>query len=303
MMNNDKPLDDEIDLREIFSIIWAGKFIIILVVIIFVALASSYLHNSVRSYETSITLKSLTDSGDGPDLGNFGGLANLAGIALPTGTTSDFETFKFLLKSEEVAKRVFDHNKLVKQIFFSEWDEQEKDFQEKSPNLRKKVINTIKPILTGDNVRAYMKPNPERLADYVTVKLKLNENNETGFLTLSMENHNPLISAELMLRLIEHTDKLMKEKFVLSGTSALQFYQIKISKARSQEHREILATLIAKEEKKLLLATRDGPFVSEILVGPKTPRRPSSPNNIFILFLGAVTGFIIGIIISFLRRL
>ena len=70
----------------------------------------------------------------------------------------------------------------------------------------------------------------------------------------------------------------------------MQFYQIKISKARSQEHREILATLIAKEERKLLLATREGPFVAEILTGPNTSLYPTSPNVKVILAISLVLG-------------
>ncbi len=70
----------------------------------------------------------------------------------------------------------------------------------------------------------------------------------------------------------------------------MQFYQIKISKARSQEHREILATLIAKEERKLLLATREGPFVAEILTGPNTSLYPTSPKTHFILIFSILLG-------------
>ena len=63
-----------------------------------------------------------------------------------------------------------------------------------------------------------------------------------------------------------------------------------MAKTRSQEHRKILATLIAKEERKLLLATRDTPFVAKIITGPNTSLTPTSPNAGLILVFSILIG-------------
>jgi hypothetical protein len=49
-------------------------------------------------------------------------------------------------------------------------------------------------------------------------------------LKLSMESAKPKLASDLMLALIRETDGFLKERFVISGSDALQFYQQKISK-------------------------------------------------------------------------
>ena len=98
-----------------------------------------------------------------------------------------------------------------------------------------------------------------------------------------------------------NTDKLFKKKFLKQAKDAVQFYQIKISKARSQEHCQILATLIAKEERKLLLATRDGPFVAEILTGPNTSINPTRPKASRILAFSILLGGLLSCVILLTR--
>ena len=103
--------------------------------------------------------------------------------------------------------------------------------------------------------------------------------------------------------MIKNTDELFKRKFVKQANDGLKFYQIKISKARSKEHREILATLIAKEERKLLLASRDEPFTAEILSGPNTSLKPTFPKVGRILMLSIMMGIFFSSAILIFRYL
>ncbi len=85
------------------------------------------LHVAERSYTVSVTLRPTEDqSSAGGNLGGFGGLASLAGIQLPSGGATEFITFQVMLKSQEVASRLFADETLIQRLFAGEWDESRK---------------------------------------------------------------------------------------------------------------------------------------------------------------------------------
>lgn len=108
-------------------------------------------------------------------------------------------------------------------------------------------------------------------------------------------------AAYLLQKLVVETDNMLKEDYIKSGTQALAFYQDKIGRARSQEHREALAKMIASEEQKQMLASRDGPFVAEVIMGPATSLTPTSPKSSLVLALSIVLGLFFGMAVVVVR--
>ena len=295
--------DDEIDLRELFAALWDGKLLIFIVTCAVFLFSSAYLHVAERSYTVSVTLRPTEEqSSGGGNLGGLGGLASLAGVQLPSGGATEFITFQAMLKSQEVASRLFADENLIQRLFAREWDESRKSFLQPIPSTLGNVKRLLKPLLTGEGQGAYIAPNAARLAQKLSSDLSVSEDKTSGMLKLSMESAKPKLASDLMLALIRETDGFLKERFVISGSDALQFYQQKISKARSREHREALAKLIATEEQKLMLATREGPFVVEIMMGPDQSLRPTSPKSSLVLALGLVLGLFLGAAVVLMRK-
>ena len=298
--------DDEIDLRELFAALWDGKLLIFIVTCAVFLFSSAYLHVAERSYTVSVTLRPTEEQSSGGGnlggLGGLGGLASLAGVQLPSGGATEFITFQAMLKSQEVASRLFADENLIQRLFAGEWDESRKSFLQPIPSTLGNVKRLLKPLLTGEGQGAYIAPNAARLAKTLAEDLSVSEDKTSGMLKLSMESAKPKLASDLMLALIRETDGFLKERFVISGSDALQFYQQKISKARSREHREALAKLIATEEQKLMLATREGPFVVEIMMGPDQSLRPTSPKSSVVLAFGLVLGLFLGAAVVLMRK-
>ena len=298
--------DDEIDLRELFAALWDGKLLIFIVTCAVFLFSSAYLHVAERSYTVSVSLRPTEEQSSGGGnlggLGGLGGLASLAGVQLPSGGATEFITFQAMLKSQEVASRLFADENLIQRLFAGEWDESRKSFLQPIPSTLGNVKRLLKPLLTGEGQGAYIAPNAARLAKTLAEDLSVSEDKTSGMLKLSMESAKPKLASDLMLALIRETDGFLKERFVISGSDALQFYQQKISKARSREHREALAKLIATEEQKLMLATREGPFVVEIMMGPDQSLRPTSPKSSLVLALGLVLGLFLGAAVVLMRK-
>ena len=293
--------DDEIDLRELFTKLWHGRWVIVLLCCVALVLASFYLHVAARKYTVSMTFKPVIEEGAGPNLAGLGGLASLAGVSLPQSGSGDFATFRTLLRSEEVAERVIAATELLPAIFKNEWDAQQAQFRKPLRGLLGRSLSGLKSILTGDEKRDYIAPNPQRLSIFMDRTLGLSVNNETGFLTVSAESEDPETLVALIVAATEATDQLMKERYIVNAEQTSQFYQSKILTSRSREHREALAKLISAEDQKLMLTSEGRHFVAEPLTRATTSMDPTSPKSVLVLALALVLGLFSGAALVVIR--
>ena len=142
--------DDEIDLRELFAELWRGKWLILSISCVSLALASLYLNGAVRKHTVSMTFKPVIEESSGPNLAGLGGLASLAGVSLPQSGSGDFATYRTLLGSQEVAERVIATTELLPAIFKNEWDAPNAQFREPSRGVVRQSLSGLKSVLTGD---------------------------------------------------------------------------------------------------------------------------------------------------------
>ena len=286
--------DDEIDLRELFVELWRGKWLILFIFCVSLALASFYLNGAVRKHTVSMTFKPVIEESSGPNLAGLGGLASLAGVSLPQSGSGDFATYRTLLRSQEVAERVIATTELLPEIFKNEWDAQNAQFREPSRGVLRQSLSGLKSVLKGDEKGDYIAPNPQRLSIFVEDTFALTLDKETGFLTVSSESDDPELIVALIIAATEATDELMKERYIINAEQTLQFYQSKILTSRSREHREALAKLISAEDQKLMLTSEGRHFVAEPLTRATISMAPTSPKSVLVLALALMLGGCVG---------
>ena len=302
-MNNHKKTyaDDEVDLRKLVLTLWRGKIYIILVSLICVFLASQYLHSAKRQYTVEYNLKSVGETKNNPSLNGLGGFASIAGIQLPTQSNNDFNIFKELITSVEVAEIIFNKNKVIKDIFRSEWNENLGIYAKPPQNKMQIFVSDAKKLLTGSKKENYIPPNPRRLAVFISNSIQIEENSKNGFLKITSETSKPELILSLIIEATKASDKIMRQRYIDFSTEPLAFYKEKIRTARSREHREALAELIGKEEQKLMFASRGKYFIAEPYINSTISLYPTSPKPKIVLLLSLIFGFFIGCCIILLR--
>ena len=267
-----------------------------------IMLASQHLRLAERKYTVRYVFAPVASENSGPNLGGLGGLASLAGVSLPTSSSSDFLTYKFLLKSEEVAARMLKDRDLLLSVFSSEWDTERELFRQPASGPLRSVVRGLKNLLTGNEPSAYIPPNAARLSAWMANAFNSSEDRETGFLTLSAETANPTLMVDVITRATQETDQLLKERYVATAEQTMSFYQQQLSRARAREHREALAKLIAQEDQKLMLASKGSYFVAEPITEPYVSLGPTSPKALLVLALSVVLGGFLGAAIVLIKK-
>jgi hypothetical protein len=299
---NNNHLHDEINLRELILSLWRGKIFLILSVLISISLASYYLNSAERKYTVEYKIKAVVDDQSGSAAGRLGSLASLAGVRVQTGSSNmNFNIYKELLTSNEVAEIIFNNKEIVKRVFRSEWNVLLNKYSRPSPTKFQTLISDFKKMLTGSQKLDYMPPNARRLAQFIATNITIIKNKETGFLTISSETSKPDLLLAIINEANEASDNIMRQRYINFSTEPLAFYKEKLNAARSREHRASLAALIGKEEQKLMLASKGKHFTAEPYLNPTISLEPTSPNAKLVLLLSLVLGLFIGgvIILSF----
>lgn len=294
--------EDEIDLKELFLTIWSGRYFIVMAVAVGIILAAVYLHGAERKYTVSYTFQPVAEDNNSPNFSGLGGLASLAGVSLPSAASGDFQTFKILLQSEETAEQLMANTELVKQVFATEWSDETKSFVPPQASLKANLVQSLKTLLTGTEGASYTPPNPARLADWLSEEFSAADDRDTGFLKLTSETAEPQLVIDIMAATTSITDTILKDRYLASSRRSVEFYQNKISAARSRESREALAQLIAQEQQKLMLASNGSFFVAEPLTRPSVSLHPTSPKSSLVLALSVVLGGFIGSALVLIRK-
>jgi len=293
---------DELDLKELFLNLWTGRVYIIISTLLCLLIAIVYLNITDRKYEVNYTIAPIEQSDQKLNVGGLGGLAALAGINLPSSSNSDFLSYKFLLASEEVAHFVLEDDSIVQAIFKSEWNDDLGKYQAPPKNKIITILSSLKSALTGNSAKLYSPPDDRRLSAWIKKTIDISENKDFGFAELTSKSSDPELIAQLMVRISDFTDELLKKRYIANSEKTMEFYKIQLSKARAREHREALATLIAQEDQKLILASRGSHFVAKPLTAPTISLDPVSPKPSLTLALSVVLGSFLGAAFVLVRK-
>ena len=100
-VQNDSQYDDEIDLRELFGVLWAGKVKIIAITAMFAVASVIYALSVPNQYKATALLAPAQSDGGGLSgaLGQLGGLASLAGVSLGGGESGEAQIAQEIMKS------------------------------------------------------------------------------------------------------------------------------------------------------------------------------------------------------------
>ena len=285
---------DEVDLIEVARTLWLGRKVIAIAVLTMAICASTYLNLAERRYSVSMVLKSVQEPSQTSNIGGLGGLASLAGVELPSGSNVDFASFPLLMQSREVALVVTRDDELMRALYPEEWDAEANAWRQQPRSTVGLVLSQLKSIITGNSVSDYEPPDAGRLSEFVSEEVSAAIDSKSDLLNIKAEAADPEVMRDFLEKIVAETDQLIRQRFIVAGTTALQFYKEQLQRAQSGEHREALAQLIVQEEQKLMLATRSNSYVAEVLRGPDISMQPTSPKSMVVLALSFILGFLGG---------
>ncbi|WP_417212313.1 Wzz/FepE/Etk N-terminal domain-containing protein [Acinetobacter venetianus] len=296
--------DNEIDLIELFSALWSGKWIIIAITAIFAIGSAIYAIEKPNIYKADALVAPAESSGGGglsKMAGQLGGLAALAGVNIGGTNTSQADLAIEVLKSRQfIDSFIKEHDLLVPLMATKGWNEARNEliidediYDAESKNWLRK----------SNGVQGTKPSSQEAYQVFSKDILNIIQNKDSGLYTFSVKHYSPYIAQQWVTWLIQDINKTMRERTISDTTQNLMYLNAQLQKTAVADMKATFYTLIEEQTKSLMLAEVQDEFTFKVIDPAVVPEVKYEPKRFMICILGAAIGFILVVMFVLLRFL
>lgn len=289
---------DEIDLHELFHILWKMKYIITIVTSAFIVISIVFALMMPNIYRSSAIMMPVeVNAGMSGMLGQYSGMASLAGISLPSETGSKAQEAIARIQSFEFFSNHFLPNIALEDFMaVKKWNPasnnliyDEKDFNPETLQW----VRKIKP------PRSTIPSTQEAYEEYLKI-MRINEDKKTLFVSLSVEHESPFVAHALVELIINKIDQVMRDEDRHEATKSIEYLNSIVSRVNYEEIKKALSSLQQEQMKRLMMVEASENYIFKVLDSPIVPEIKSEPSRSLIVILGAILGLLFSILGSFI---
>lgn len=282
--------DDEIDLRELFSAIWQGKWIIIATTFVF-AVASVIYALSLPNIYKSEALLAPVNAEAGLNLpGQLGGLAALAGVNLGGGSGDKTTLAIEVLKSRDFIGRFIEKYDLYIPVMAA------KGWHRGSDTLKidREIYNTE----TKEWVRKVkepFQPKPslqETYSEFMNL-FSVSQDKDTRMVSISVQHFSPMLAKQWVDNLIKEINEDLRQRELNEARRSINYLNEQIALTNLADARSMLYSLVEEQTKTLMLANVRHEYVFKTIDPANIPERKYKPSRVIVVFFGVLVGFIL----------
>ena len=270
--------EDEIDLLELIRTLLKAWKTFAGITILCTGLAFAYALSVPEVFKAEILLAPVQQekSSASSARGQFGGLAAMAGISIPS--DSNVEQVVATLQSRKFL-RVFIKEKNLLPILFEEiWDAEKQawigESKEDGPTALQ-AVGLFKGLISID------------------------VSTESRLITLSVSWKGPEIAAEWANDLVKQLNEQLRTKAIADSKKRIGYLEQELAKTTLQDMRAVLYNLLESEKQKAMLANVNEDFALEVIDPAFAPEFRESPNRKLIVALGGLCGVFLGVFAVF----
>jgi LPS O-antigen subunit length determinant protein (WzzB/FepE family) len=289
--------DDEIDLRELCSAIWKGKWLIIITTLVFTLVGVFYALSLPNIYKSEVLLAPVSEDAGLNLPRQLGGLAALAGVNLNKGGDKTGLAIE-ILKSRAFVGRFIQKNDLFIPLMASkEWNR-----SSDSLVIDKGIFN----VETNQWVREVKLPfvaKPSALETYrVFMQLfSVSQDTNTGMITFSVSHFSPYLAKDWTTLLVKAINDEMRNREVIEAEDSLAYLNSQIEQTSIADVKTMLYSLIEEQSKTLMLANVRDEYVFKTVDPAVVSERKDKPSRMLICILALMLGGMLSLLIVLVR--
>ena len=296
-VQNDTQYDDEIDLRELFGVLWAGSRKIIAITAVFAFVSVIYALSLSDQYKATVLLApAQSDSSDlSGALGQLGGLASLAGVSIGGGDSSEAQMAQEIMKSWSFIDVFIAENNISVEVYAAEgWSRGSNELQIDDDIYDAETKTWL---VENDNTGEVGPPSSWVLFQAFSERLVVSENKKSGLVSVSIEYYSPQIAKQWLDMYVAAINAHMQQRQMEKVTNNINYLQAQIENTSIAEMREVFYTIIAEQTKNKMLAEAS-PEYAFVAVSPSmVPEEKSQPERAFICIIGTLLGGILSVLL------
>ena len=287
--------DDEIDLRELFHVLWDKIFYIGAITSIFSLISIIYALMLPNIYQSQAVMMPMeANQGMSGMLGQYSGMASLAGISLPSESGSKAQEAIARIQSFEFFSNSFlPHIKLENLMAVKKWNQASNTltydasaFNSESGQWVRKVKPPTSTIPSSQE--AYKK-------QYQAI-MSVSEDKKTSFVTLSVEHKSPVIAQQWVEIMMDQIDQVMRDQDRQTALQSIAYLNSLAPTVNYEEISKALASLQQEQMKRLMMVEANENYIFKVLDSPIVPEMKVKPKRSLIVILGTMLGMMLSVL-------
>lgn len=295
----DRQQGDEIDLREVFATLWAGKWLVFACTLVFAAGGVAYALYKPNIYQAKVLLAPANEeAGVGGINGQLGGLASLAGISLGSGGANQTKIALEVLKSRAfLASFIRRHSLEVPLMGTKAWNAKSEGW-----TYNREVYNPeTGEWLNNEDGESYKPTDWDLVKVFKTAHLGVSESKDSGMITVSVKSQSPPEAARWAEWLVADINEHMRRKDVAEAEARIAYLEAKLSETSIAGMQQVFYQLIESETRTVMLANAQNEYVFETVDPAVVPQEKSSPKRAMIAILATMMGGMLSVFVVFVR--
>lgn len=249
--------DDEIDLRELWQAIWAGKWLIVAITSLFAIASVFYALSLPNEYKSTAILAPATNTGSSAlskMAGQFGGLASLAGINLGGGGAEDKSVVAMeIMKTWGFIETFIIDNNIQVEVFAAKgWNRGANELVF-DPDIYDVVSEKWVRDAEPSNGKL-AEPSSWELFEAFKNRLSISQDKTTGLISLSVEYFSPIVAKQWADQLVKAINSHVQKQDREEAIKSIEYLKAKIQETNITDMQSVFYQLIEEQTKTLMLA-------------------------------------------------
>jgi len=279
--------DDEIDLRELFYVLWDKIFYIGSITSIVSLISIMYALMLPNIYQSKAVMMPMEGSqGMGSMLGQYSGMASLAGISLPSESGSKAQEAIARIQSFEFFSNDFlPQIKLENLIAVKQWNQASNTLTYEESAFNSESRQWVSNIPSSQE--AYKK--------YQAI-MSVSEDRKSSFVTLSVEHESPVIAQQWVEIMMDQIDQVMRDQDRQSALQSIAYLNSLAPTVNYEEIKKALSSLQQEQMKRLMMVEANENYIFKVLDSPIVPEMRVKPKRSLTVILGTMLGMMLSVL-------
>jgi LPS O-antigen subunit length determinant protein (WzzB/FepE family) len=297
--NLNKTLVDEIDILELLKILWSRKFLLIIVFLLSSIISVVYTLSLPNKYQSTVVLVPAEQSSMDSALSQYGGLASLAGVNIPTKIDKSTIALEILKSRLFVQNFINNRDILVPLMASKDWDLNNNELV-----LDLEIYDPInEKWLRKPSAKKKSKPSlQEAYALWMNETFSSSKNIKNGVVYITILHVSPNISQQWAEWLIEDLNKYMRESDVNEAELSIEYLTKEVKKTNSEELKSLFFKLIQSNTETKMLAYSRSDYIFRVIDPPIVPEEKVLPNRAYLSIIGSFLGTVLGVLFVLIQH-
>ena len=291
------PLDKKslnFDLMLIFQILWNGKLLISLSILVSIIFSVFYLRNAEYLYNVSMTVIPVSSSQTSSS-NSLNSLARVLSLNIQQDSEGSFGYYKSIIKSQTMASELSKDTDFMRKVFSGSWDDANKKWKTPQRTNIGKLKVKIKELI-GLPIFPLNSPG-EREILLILSDIKINSQFGGNLTYLSYLTSDPDFGVYLLNTVDKFSNKILKERSVQKTRKYIDFLNERLETVQKKGQREALVKTLSEQLRSMMIASSDFPFAAEKFNFPHYFNIPNSPKASNVFIFSFILGLTVGIVI------